>query len=119
MSIWIDVNGKKELAPHAYERTLIGLTHFEDKLVIWVEGSNFDFKFKKEQRFQIAGGNIETTAGFMFTKEDLLEIANNMKEGALFKVAACNSLNREGVIKDFQKSNNMEKVSSNGFSPKK
>lgn len=115
MSIWI--NG--ELAPHNYERTLISAEdgHY-DHSIAWVEGSNFEIPKKLGSRFGIAGGNIGTNSGISFTKEELLFIASNLKEGATLKFAACNHLDILGVKRDFEKSNNMVKIGPYSFSPK-
>lgn len=119
MSIWItNEDGSTELAEHSYERTLIGgCDRTFDATVAWVEGSNFEWDCKLFD-FGIAGGNISTNSGLEFTKEDLLYIAENMKEGAKFKVAGCNHLNIAGVRNDFEESNNMVKTGPCQFSPK-
>jgi len=117
MSIWIKDGDSTKLAPHEYERTLIGaISRNSEELIMWVEGSNFEYKIKSFD-FGICGGNINTNAGINFTKKELQHIVRNMKEGAIFKVAACNSLSISGVVEDFKKSNNMVQTGHCSFAP--
>lgn len=117
MSIYIN----SELAPHDYERTLI---HAEncgwDSTIVWIEGTNMKLSFKStsNNRFGIAGGPINTNSGIKLTKENLLEIANKMKEGAVMRICGCNSLDIEEVKKEFEHSNNMVKCGPHSFKPK-
>lgn len=117
MSIWIKNSNPPRLAKHSYEKTLIAEDIVRGEAIIaWVDGSKFDFKVK-HRCFGMVGENINTNTGINFTKDELLHIANNMKEGALFKIAACNSLYLSGVHDDFMKDNNMVQTGANQFSP--
>jgi hypothetical protein len=93
-----------ELLEHYYEKTLVASAIAdEERLVIWIDGTNTELSFHQNHRgnphyildsgFGIAGGPIGTNAGVSFTKEQLLEIAGKMKEGAKLKIASCNYLN--------------------------
>ena len=132
MSIWIkNKEGKSVLAPHSYERTLVAAKKVGgENLIIWIEGTNIELSFEKNPKsFGIVGGAINTNSGVGFTKEMLLEIASKMKEGAILKVAACNSLyltkddlkyssHDKTVYDEFAESNNMIQVGDNSFKPK-
>lgn len=109
-----------ELPEHHYERTLVASSVADDeRLVIWVEGANMKLSFNTENNgFGIAGGPVGTNTGISFTKEQLLEIAGKMKEGAKLKIAACNYLDIKQVERDFAKYNNMVKCGPNEFKPK-
>lgn len=137
MSIWMK-NG--ELAEHSYEKTLVASNKsMSEKLIIWIDGTNTELSFHKKHcgkkhyiinsEFGICGGAINTNAGISFTKEQLLEIANKMKEGATLKIAACNVLCltqedlkycqcEQTVEQSFATDNNMIKCGSNSFKPK-
>jgi len=117
-----------ELPEHYYEKTLVAAAAVaNERLVIWLDGTNTELSFHKEHLgnkryipnagFRIAGGPIGTNAGVSFTKEQLLEIAGKMKEGATLKIAACNHLNLSQVERDFAKDNNMVKCGPHAFKP--
>lgn len=109
-----------ELPEHHYERTLVASSiAMEERLVIWVEGTNMKLSFNAENYgFGIAGGPVGTNTGISFTKEQLLEIAGKMKEGAKLKVAACNYLNIPELLRGFERYNNMVKCGPHEFKPK-
>jgi len=71
MSIYIkNEKGENVLAPHSYEKTLLGLVN----LVCWIEGTNTQLSFSTNNRcFGIAGGSLWTNNGIRLTKEDLEE----------------------------------------------
>lgn len=137
MSIWIN-NG--ELAEHSYEKTLVATnSSMGEKLIIWLDGTNTELSFHVEHygekhyipnsQFGICGGAINTNAGISFTKDQLLEIANKMKEGATLKIAACNALYLtkkdlkysqcdKTVEEWFTEDNNMIKCGKASFRPK-
>jgi hypothetical protein len=118
-----------ELPEHYYEKTLVASAiAWDERLIIWLDGTNTELSFHTEHRgnkryilnsgFGIAGGPIGTNAGVSFTKEQLLEIAGKMKEGAKLKIAACNQLDIKQVERDFAKDNNMVKCGPHEFRPK-
>ncbi len=127
MSIWKN----SKLLPHSYEKTLISIMNRGgEQLIIWLEGTKTKLSFPLNFRpFGICGGSINTNAGVSFTKEELLEIANSMKEGAMLKIAACNSLyitkkdleyshsQKTTVEDDFKKDNLMIQIGDNSFTP--
>jgi hypothetical protein len=116
MSIWKD----GELVSNSYERTLVAARdRVFDSTIVWVEGSKFEIPKNFSECFGMCGGSMNTNSGISFTKEELLYIASNMKEGSKMKVAGCNSLSIEAVKKEFKESNNMVKTGPNQFSPKK
>lgn len=106
-----------ELEEHAYERTLIGMSDFCEKIVVWIEGTKMDFE-PHERDFGMCGGSINTNTGISLSKEEVGRIYKAMKRGATLKIAACNQLDYEGVIEEFERSNNMVKVGPNSFAPK-
>lgn len=118
MSIWIN----NKLAPYSYERSLLGL----DNLVVWVEGTK-DIKFSTQGKgFAIAGGSIWTNHGIQLTKEQLLDLANQMNKGSILKICypdqyvstRRNPQKGEKPIEDvFEESNKMIQISDNGFMP--
>ena len=125
MSIWKN----NKLVPHDYERTLIVARKvMSEQLIIWVEGTNMELTFKNFNPFGVVGGAINTNTGVGFTKEMLLEIANKMKEGAILKIAACNSLyltkedlkysNQDYTVEEkFAGENDMIQIGDNSFAP--
>ena len=116
MGIYIN----NELVEHSYEKTLIAAKNgIFDKTIIWIEGTHAPELIRPRRGFGIAGGPYETNSGIAFSKEELLEIANAMKEGATLRIAGCNNLEIEKVKIEFEKSNNMEKCGRNQFRPKK
>ncbi len=141
MSIWIkNKKGEAKLAPHSYEKTLVAYSTagYNEKLVIWLEGTNTELSFHTNHlgnkqyipnsMFSICGGPIGTNAGIQFTKEQLQEIVDSMKDGAKLKIAACNFLNIRSsdskygncdktVEESFTLDNNMIQVGDNSFAP--
>ena len=117
MSIWIKDSDPPRLAKHSYEKTLIASEiSRQEAIVAWVDGSKFNFKVK-HKCFGMVGGAINTNTGISFTKDELLYIANNMKDGAIFKIAACNSLYLSKMDDEFKNDNNMVQTGPNQFSP--
>ena len=118
MSIWI----KNKLAPYNYERSLLGLSN----LVVWVEGTK-GIKFSTQGKgFGIAGGPVWTNYGIQLTKEQLLDLANQMNDGSILKICYPDQYistrkkpyRDEKPIEDvFEESNKMIQVSDNGFMP--
>lgn len=119
MNIWKPHKKEEpfELEEHSYERTLIGMSDFYEKIVVWIEGTKMDFEPHKRD-FGICGGNINTNTGISLSKEEVGQIYKAMKRGATLKIAACNRLDCKGVVEEFEKSNNMVKVGPNSFAPK-
>jgi len=119
MSIWIKNNeGKPLLAPHSYEKTLIMAQDGRfDYTVMWIEGTNCELSFKP-QGFGIAGGAIGTNSGIMLTKEQLLEIAEKMKEGATLRVCGCNRLDIDEFKDEIARDNNMIQMDDYSFKPR-
>lgn len=127
MSIW----KKGKLVAHNYEKTIIAvMNRGGEHLLIWLEGTKIKLSFSiNPNPFGICAGAINTNAGVGFTKEQLLETANSMKEGTILKIAACNSLyitkedceyshsQKETVEEVFNKDNLMIQISDNSFTP--
>ena len=120
MSIWIN----NKLASYNYERTLLGLNN----LIVWVEGTK-DINFSTNGKgFGIAGGPVHTNNGITFTKEDLLNLANQMNDKSQLKICYAdqyvstrrNPWRDEKPIEDvFEESNKMVQISHNSFAPNK
>ena len=126
MSIWIkDKNNNQCLAPHSYEKTLLGL----GRLVCWIEGTNTKISERIGKRgFGIAGSPIWTNYGILFTKSDLEELVSKMKDGAELRIAypdqyisTNNSRYKEEITieESFTKDNDMIQTGPNRFSPSK
>ena len=126
MSIWIkDKDNKPCLAPHSYEKTLLGLGN----LVCWIEGTNTKISERVGKRgFGIAGSPIWTNYGILFTKSDLEELVSKMNDGAELRIAypdqyVSTNNKRYGeeitIEESFAKDNDMIQVGPSSFAPSK
>lgn len=125
MSIWGKLkDGSTGLLPHSYEKTMIAINK---NALIYVEGSNFKPSFNDDKGhinnsfFAISGGSLDTTSGIKLTKENLIEIANNMKEGATLCFSVQEWLQRDNNLSDisktFEQDNNMIQICPTSFTP--
>jgi hypothetical protein len=118
-------DGSTGLLPHSYEKTLIAINR---NTLIYVEGSNFKPSFTDKKGhinnsfFGTTSEKIGTNSGVRLTKEQLLEIADNMKEGATLCISAEDFIGLSGyrlnlIKEEFARDNDMVQVGPCAFTP--
>lgn len=114
---------KSSMVPNAYKRTLIAARcSSTDNTIIWIEGAEFEspISSKSGDNTNYAASYLNTNSGFIFTKENLQKIVDNMPDDGSSRmiVAGCGTLDIATIKKKFEDSNNMVQVAYNAFQPK-
>jgi hypothetical protein len=119
MSIYI----KDKLAPYSYERSFLGV----EGLAAWVEGTKgIEFSILGKG-FTMIGSFVGTNNGVRFTKEELLNLANQMNDHSELRICFPDHyistrnkpyMNKKTIEDVFEESNNMIQISDDSFAPK-